>query len=223
MADTRPIAAIVGDNVHRLRSQAGLTGDALARELREFARTWSTARVTDLEKGRVSPTAPTLFMLSQALSGLTGRPVPVAELLNDSGFAEVGDIAIRATRFAAAFEGQTAELVLDDVADWDLADFGHIEYKGPATVRGGDLRRVFRASGETEKKVARELKLTMLDLAGYSAQLWGCTFSDRRDQLAGADANPQKRGRVSRQLKAELKGEIDRSAAQPVEAADGDD
>jgi hypothetical protein len=37
-----------------------------------------------------------------------------------------------------------------------------------------------------------------------SFQLWHSTFSDERDQRAGPDANQQKRGRISRELRAEL-------------------
>jgi hypothetical protein len=34
--------------------------------------------------------------------------------------------------------------------------------------------------------------------------LWGRSFTDERDHRAGPDANPEKRGRVSRDLKSEL-------------------
>jgi hypothetical protein len=40
--------------------------------------------------------------------------------------------------------------------------------------------------------------------AAAMAKLWGKTFVARRDELAGLDANAQRRGRISRQLKAEL-------------------
>jgi hypothetical protein len=41
-------------------------------------------------------------------------------------------------------------------------------------------------------------------LAAAMAALWGRTFSAERDNRAGPDANAQRRGQVSRQLKAEL-------------------
>ena len=40
--------------------------------------------------------------------------------------------------------------------------------------------------------------------AAAMAKLWGRTFVAERDRRAGPDANSQKRGQISRQLKAEL-------------------
>jgi hypothetical protein len=37
-----------------------------------------------------------------------------------------------------------------------------------------------------------------------SFQLWQGTFTEERDRRAGPDANQQKRGRISRDLRAEL-------------------
>ena len=45
-------------------------------------------------------------------------------------------------------------------------------------------------------------------LAQLSYRLWGGTFTEERDRLAGADANAQKRGRVTRELRAELQNAI---------------
>ena len=50
------------------------------------------------------------FMVSQALTQLLSRPVAVAELFADDGFAEVGPVGIRTTRVADAFDGQVVEL-----------------------------------------------------------------------------------------------------------------
>jgi hypothetical protein len=40
------------------------------------------------------------------------------------------------------------------------------------------------------------------------AELWGRSFSSERDHRAGTDANAQKRGQISRRLKAELQKAI---------------
>jgi hypothetical protein len=41
-----------------------------------------------------------------------------------------------------------------------------------------------------------------------SFRLWHRTFSEERDRRAGPDANQQKRGRVSRELRTELENAI---------------
>jgi hypothetical protein len=46
-------------------------------------------------------------------------------------------------------------------------------------------------------------------LACLSAALWKRTFSQERDRRAGEGANTQKRGQVTRQMRAELEAAIE--------------
>lgn len=197
--DGRPIAVIVGENVRRLRNDAGLSGDSLAREIRKLFQTrWTTARISELESGRVSPTAPTLFMVSQALGELLSRPVPVAELLSDDGYAEVGSVAIRTTRIAEAFSGEDVQLRIGDFSNSD-------ELAGQA--KAGLARAA--SSGEGDRRTAYALGIPPVHLVALSAALWGRTYTEERDRRAGPDASPQKRGRVGRELREELKRVIE--------------
>jgi hypothetical protein len=68
-------------------------------------------------------------------------------------------------------------------------------------------------SGLTEDRVAQRLKISRDRLAAVSFRLWQHTFSEERDRRAGPDANQQKKGRITRELRAELEKAI----------ADGDD
>jgi transcriptional regulator with XRE-family HTH domain len=58
--------------------------------------------------------------------------------------------------------------------------------------------------GLTEHRLARQLGVSIGYLAVKSFELWHSTFSEERDRLAGPDANQQKKGRISRELRAEL-------------------
>ncbi|MDG4667999.1 hypothetical protein [Mycobacterium sp. 236(2023)] len=74
-------------------------------------------------------------------------------------------------------------------------------------------QRVLLASGLTEERLARRLGIERTRLADVSYLLWQSTFSQERDRRAGAEANQQKKGRISREMREEL-----------VEAlSDGDD
>jgi transcriptional regulator with XRE-family HTH domain len=211
MVSVTPIGQIVGDNVRRMRTDAGYTGDALSKALREFG-PWPTSRVSELELGRVSPTVATLFTVAHGLSNLLGRTVLVADLLRHDGHTEVGQVQLPASAVADAFAGKPADLPADDAtaADRDRALLA--QYSGPS-LPADTIRAVLHESGEPESRLARGLGVSEVDLAGYSAQMWGHTFSAERDKLAGADANAQKRGQVSRKLKAELKTQIERATA----------
>jgi hypothetical protein len=63
-------------------------------------------------------------------------------------------------------------------------------------------------SGATEEKMRKSLGISSDALATWSQTLWKRSFSEERDRRAGPGANAQKRGQVSRQLKAELQKAI---------------
>jgi hypothetical protein len=58
--------------------------------------------------------------------------------------------------------------------------------------------------GLTEERVAAGLGISTETLCDTSLRLWKTTFSAERDRIAGPDANPQRNGRITRQLKAQL-------------------
>ncbi len=124
----------------------------------------------------------------------------VAELLDATGWVSLGFVAVRAERITEAFDGKGFALTNADVMGWEEAP----SYTGPI-VDLSVLTAVRQAAGEAEMRTARELGLTSDEMAGYSTLLWGQSLSARRDQLAGDGANAQKRGRISRELKAELR------------------
>jgi hypothetical protein len=66
-------------------------------------------------------------------------------------------------------------------------------------------RQSFR---EADQRLCKAIGIDREFGAAVMARLWQHTFSDERDQRAGSDANAQRRGQVSRQLKAELEQEI---------------
>jgi hypothetical protein len=150
-------------------------------------------------------------MVSQALTQLLSRPVAVAELFADDGFAEVGQVGIRTTRVADAFDGQVVELANSDglmgaARDHHAkmsADLASIPTAGKQPLEL--LMQIEKDSGEAEDRAANALGLRPLHLAALSAALWGRTYSQERNQRAGAEASPQKRGRIGRELRAELK------------------
>jgi hypothetical protein len=73
----------------------------------------------------------------------------------------------------------------------------------------GEIRQVYADYGEPEQLLERDLGVGRDRLAAEMAALWGQAFHVERDQRAGPGANAQKKGRVSRALKAELKAVLD--------------
>jgi hypothetical protein len=79
-----------------------------------------------------------------------------------------------------------------------------IDKLGGHKLSGKLAESLLKRSGLTEDRLAKRVGVTRDRLADISALLWQHTFSEERDRRAGADANPQKRGQVTRALQAEL-------------------
>jgi hypothetical protein len=68
-----------------------------------------------------------------------------------------------------------------------------------------DLRWKTRAAfGESDVRMCKNIGVDNERGAAAMAATWGRTFAAERDDRSGPEAKPQKRGQVSRRLKAEL-------------------
>lgn len=71
-----------------------------------------------------------------------------------------------------------------------------------------ELTSMLQRSGLAEQRLARQLEVKPAELAAASFRLWKRTFTEERDRRAGTEANQQKKGRISREMRAELEGEL---------------
>jgi transcriptional regulator with XRE-family HTH domain len=218
-----PLAQVVGQNAKQVRDDAGATLDDVAKAAKRLGLTnWGTGRVSDLEHGKVSPTLPTLVALCLALGETRGKPLTLGELVEHSGSIritnnfEVSSATLQRYLSGGAVvapKGAVPEVDWEAFADETIRRAVAIGLLPGATlledVDAKVLASVERRSGEAEAKIARSLGVerSVVDLA--SAALWRQTFSAERDRRAGEGANAQKRGRIARELKAELKAVLD--------------
>ncbi|MGH3265794.1 MAG: hypothetical protein ACRDNS_27800 [Trebonia sp.] len=115
----------------------------------------------------------------------------------------------------AALGGEPVEFTADNVEG--LADeLSDSLQRGLDQLRGlkvrvnlGALRAVLGDYAESDERLAKSLGADRVTAAAYMAKLWRRPFHAERDHLAGPDANAQKRGRISRELKADLKAALD--------------
>jgi len=213
----RSLAEVVGANCKRIRSQAGVTQDELARCARLLGLRWDAAKVGRFEAGAVAPTFATVLAVTLALqmalvdaaerrSESQEGGVTLADLVDGRDHIALTDsVAVAATQLAEVCRGRT--FTPFDLEYWRRVR--SVQDTIDATVAG-----MMQRSGLTEHRLAKHLGITPERLADVSFQLWQSTFSEERDRRAGPDANQQKRGRISRELRAEL----DEKAL-----ADGDD
>jgi len=212
------LATVIGSNARRLRRNAGLTLDEVSRAARRHGLSWSESRVADFEAGRVAPDLRTLVPLSLALIDagcvgatwerlLTSLP-PIR--INDSLL--LWDDQLRKLLSGRIVKVKRLEDTRNDDYDdgrnqltpeeWVISERFPID--DPAT-----LRAVKWSAGATEERIRKSLGVSPMLLATVTASLWKRTFSQERDRRAGEGANAQKRGQVTRQMRAELQAAIE--------------
>jgi transcriptional regulator with XRE-family HTH domain len=214
-----PLAEVVGRNARRLRGDA--TADQLAKAARRRGLNWGTGRISDLEHGRVSPTIPMLIALAQALGSVRGTPITLADLVEHDGLVSLAStLVVKGSAVQRFLTGDPVELLIGDMpnaaeleAEFKAAIAKMVEEhkKLPAILGSVPLKTVMevqRQAGETEARIAKTLGVPASTVALASAHLWGRTLSAERDQRAGEDANAQDRGRITRQLKAEIQAAL---------------
>lgn len=214
------LAETVGGNCRRIRTINGLSQNELARYGRDVGLRWNAAKVGDFEAGRSAPTFSTVLAVLWALQGAIGdratqrlgagisQPlampeVRLADLLRGTGFVAVND--------ALEIPAQ----ILGDVCSGEVPDPGRVRSQPVSSPAAAvihaktlklqqEIRAVLQRSGLAEERLAKSLQVEPARLAAASFRLWRSTFSEERDRRAGADANQQKKGRISRELRTEL-------------------
>ena len=190
------LAEVVGRNCKRIRTEIGITQDELARYARPLGLRWSASSVGDFEAGRSAPTLATVFTVGVALQFAARHAVTLARLY---GRTQPHDRAVT----LADLLGGDGLVALTDALAASAADLAGV-------CRGGSFRFPWyepvteSTAGLAEQRLAKRLGIEPDRLADVSNRLWGCMFSEERDRRAGPDSNQQKRGQVSRTLRAEL-------------------
>ncbi|MGF0310970.1 helix-turn-helix domain-containing protein [Rhodococcus sp. IEGM1428] len=216
MNDAQSLSNVVGSNLKRLRTESGWTLEAVSVVARRRGLRWSPSRVADMEGGRVAATLPTVIALTVALNDLLHESVTLGDLLISDLPVEVNpSLGVASDKLRSWFFGKPAELPTTKVIGplrlrlggsgvaYDLEALSDADGVDPQLVE-----QIHATFGETEARISDGMDISPIRLAVLSAKLWGRAFASERDARAGAHANPQKRGRITRELKDELNQEI---------------
>jgi len=209
-----------GQSARSIRRNAGATLEDVAKAARFYGLKWPANKVNDFESGRVAASLATLYALAAALTDVTEQPVTLAELFAAPGRVVINErLTVDATKIAAALSGAEVELptISELTGERERAKAAAAELRArqeswpPALQRvtHGRYRAILAEFSDSDARLARSLGIDRGTAAAAMAVTWGKTFVARRDELAGPDANAQKRGRIARELKARLQEVID--------------
>lgn len=189
---SRPLTAVLGMNCRRLRTEFGLSQDALAGYARAVGLPWNGAKIANFEAGRWTPTFADVLALGIALEH--------ARLFTLTAVPELHDRAAVQRQVVLADLLESDEPVTvrgTTLSGAELADIGRSQKFPPPRVVAPPRPDL------AEQRLAKALRIDRARLAEVSQDLWGATFTTERDRRAGA-GNQQKRGRIARELRAEL-------------------
>ena len=145
----------------------------------------------------------------------------IADLTWLDGWVEVNPgLKVRGDALTRVLRGEPARLMARDVMEPGeakkivneaieqmRADNDLLQGIG-ANLRIEDLEQAIHDAGVAEHRVAKELDVNQNVLATLSLHLWQSTFSAERDRRAGPDANAQRKGQITRQMKDELRSTL---------------
>lgn len=180
----------MGANLRRLRGDHRL--EDLAYHARVWGLKWSTGTAANCEAGRSAPSIVTIYVLTLALEDMLGRPVTPTELFEGDHAIETGagDVELEALRTVLSNDRpKRPRSAREAVLAWTL------EY-------------VLRSMTEADERIGRDLGLDPDRAAAEMYTLWGRPLTAVRDEIAGEGANAQRRGIVTRQLKADLRRQV---------------
>jgi hypothetical protein len=199
---------------------SGATLSDVATAANRMGARWSTMTVSRIERGVSEMTLPTIVILAEALRRATDQRVTIPDLLagdellaiTDPGDGGTAASAMRANDLLVFLAGgaradglmtlrmnpgqniaQNPEIMQDMPPGWDEQRLS--EYFAESRVL---------AVTDQDQRFAKSVGINVVALHFWALALWGRPFAEERDHRAGTDANAQKRGRVTRDMKQEI-------------------
>lgn len=215
--DYKTLPQLVGGNLRTIRTDAGLTLEAFAKGMRWHGVRWNTSRAGEFERGELPVSLSLLLVVAQVIKDLTGRAIRLADLLAGDEIVELNrGFAVTGASLAEAFTGAPVKLDDDvlaytpeEVAWLDTGKLVAALEQMPQDVRISEAIEVSQHEGVAEARVAKALGVPHGLLTAWSTKLWGRSLSQERDARSRPGDSAQRRGRITRDLIAELRSEME--------------
>lgn len=206
-----PIAQVIGANANRIRNDCGATLVEVAAAANILGTKWNSSTVSRIEKGRFDATPAMLVVLTWALdqvkhsAGGSYTSVTMRDLLGGD------DTSLEISPIAKMSSAQLIEFLGGGIASLVIGPAGKIPVDSLWKMfeRFGPPGSTVPVVTDQDQRIARSMGIPVADLHDLSLKLWGRTLAAERDARGGESANAQKRGRITRELKAELRAVLD--------------
>lgn len=229
----------VGRAVRQIREHHGQRQDDLARSAREVGLTWTSSKISALERGDKALPAEELLLLPLVLARAGCGSPTLADLLpNGPNMVRLGErLALPARVLAESLEYADPDDVDNPVVSRERTmsrcsfdawfSTGNDPQREAAAIRTMwpqmpgepyDVARAWHGAGDAERIAARRLEVPFSVVLAAAMATWNHSLTEERDvraaQRAGPDASARSaqaaRGHVTRELYGELTPAIER-------------
>jgi len=229
-ADSAPpeslsVRELIGRNLLRMRTDAGIRPDDIARAARAYDLQWTLAWLTGVERGQKPVSAEQLIALPLVLSDALGYKVGLVDLFAGDEPVHLGKDphsrsqlaagrireTLTATPYRRVFSGPDSPLSGQPAANAvsrAAEKMREISRAGLGDLDSRALARAEAGAGDLEDKLARRLAVSPIVVIAAAAGLWGHSATEERAQRLATDVDgevPQRlRNAVTRKLTTEL-------------------
>lgn len=207
----RPLRAVIGEGVRRVREAAGVQQDTVSRAARIYGLTWDRSRVGVLERGEKAISSEELVLLPLVLAEACRRPVKLSDLIAPDTRVELSPTISAAGYMVPKILGgddlddlPAADLDFPTVADrmypgqrpdvagrkvqvlWERSQTvqDRLRRLAPDGMTAGEFSALLGGvPSEAEHKAAKRLAEDPHVILGLSSLLWGRSLAEERDRL----------------------------------------
>lgn len=204
---TSTLNEVVGRNVRRIRTDAGLTLDQVASRASSLGLKWTPSRVVELEKGQLAVSFQVMLVLAHVLGQLRGELLHLVEFFDGDDWVwvsrteQVSSVVLKSavTGHHVNFDDNMAAEDMERVRDRYVEARERLP-EVPAGVTVADLKFMHDIAGLADRRAAKKLGMTLDQFLGYAFITWRNSLTNERNRLAGEGAPAQRMGQVTRDL-----------------------
>lgn len=198
----------------------GLTLDQFATAARRYGMTWDPSAIRKLETGKTPTSMNNLIVITKVIEDLTGQSTSLPDLFPGKSELEINAaVTIRSEELRKALSGQQFEVMVDE------SGLGsHVEHTLTRTLFDAVRNAFISLSSDlenaavekhgsvmsehiptlAEKRAAKKTGLTARGVAAFCLLRYGMFLDDEAARRAGDGASAQKKGRMTRDIIAEI-------------------
>lgn len=214
--EAKDLQALIGENAREIRTESGLTMDAVARVAREYGLKWTTARVVELERGKLAISVATLVTLAHVLATATDRRITLQDLLDGHGYVTLTpSLTVTTEALRDAVSGGVLPFRVGDLADGkDRMIRSVVETLAAAQLIAADVdpevwTETLRTAGLADERAAERIGIDRMQFLAHAARLWGRSLTAERDRRSGEGVTAQARGQITRQLEKAVRDAVE--------------